>query len=158
MRLSKVLLADRLRRVRARAYAARTTLAAVRRHQRELPAFQERPPLPSRSELLCGRRCETENAMSPGRRGSARVAADWTIVLRGLGRTSLDVRLTDISTGGCQVEASGALNDGDHLVARLPGLEPLGAKVAWTDRCSAGLRFDRPLHPAVFELLLTRIA
>ena len=35
-------------------------------------------------------------------------------------------------------------------------LEPLGAEVAWVQGANAGLRFQRPLHPAVFDQLMDR--
>jgi hypothetical protein len=114
-------------------------------------------PLPSLSDLRCGKRCDVENPQSPGRRRAARTVADAAILLRRLGRGALEVRLLDISTGGCQLQRPAGLSLAEHVVTRLPGLEPLGATVAWANSRHAGLHFDRPLHPAVFELLLTRL-
>jgi hypothetical protein len=45
----------------------------------------------------------------------------------------------------------------DHVIARFPGVEPFSAKVTWADSHCAGIHFERPLHPAVFEQLLSRL-
>jgi hypothetical protein len=149
---------DRLRRIRERAQLARITLASIHTEPRnDPPTIDPLPPLPSRAELLCGRRCDMENGWSPGRRSNARVWTTRRIALRRLGCSGLEITLRDISTSGFRVDRSETLIPGRHLVARLPGLEPLGATVSWIDDRSAGLQFDRPLHPAVFELLLTRL-
>jgi hypothetical protein len=121
-------------------------------------AIDPLPLLPSCPVLLCGKLCDAENAWSQGRRSVSRTATDAQIVLRRLGSAGGEVSLHDVSTGGCKVEAAGTLNVGRHVVARFPGLEPIGATVVWTGERREGLRFDRPLHPAVFELLLTRLA
>jgi hypothetical protein len=39
----------------------------------------------------------------------------------------------------------------------LDGLEALDAEVCWVDGHVAGLRFERTIHPAVFDLLLQRL-
>jgi len=158
VRLTRRLTDQRLQRVRARARLARTTLASVRTDRREpWPIDNPLPPLPPFAALRCGKRCDAENAQSPGRRSSARTVADTEILLRRLGSADRYARVRDISTGGCQLEQVATLGVNDHVVTRLPGLEPLGATVTWADSGHAGLRFDRPLHPAVFELLLTRL-
>ena len=46
----------------------------------------------------------------------------------------------------------------ERVIVRLPALEPLGAEVAWVEGARAGLRFNRPLHPAVFDQLIDRFA
>jgi len=152
------MLRQRLDQVRARAQSARTHLAAVRTEPCAWPLQADPlPPLPSRPELLCGKSCETENPQSPARRATARELTAATILLRRLGRPDAHLHLQDISTGGFQIVLTEAMHPNDHVVTRLPGLEPIGASVMWTDDGNAGLRFDRALHPAVFELLLKRL-
>jgi hypothetical protein len=68
-----------------------------------------------------------------------------------------EVLLREISAHGCSVELAELVEERDHVIARLPKLEPFGATVAWVDGRSAGLHFNRGMHPAVFELLLTRL-
>jgi hypothetical protein len=158
VRLTRRLLEQRLQRVRARAQLARTTLSNVRTGAcAPRPENTPLPPLPSFPELRCGKRCDVENPQSPGRRGAVRTVGDASILLRRLGNVALEVHLLDISTGGCQLERAASLSIAEHVVTRLPGLEPLGATVAWANSRHARLHFDRPLHPAVFELLLTRL-
>ena len=158
MRLNGRLIEQRLQRVRARAKLARTSIAALRKEPLQShPAGNPLPPLPALSELRCGRRCDAENPQSPARRAAERTVTSAEILLRRLGSADLHVRLRDISTGGCRFGGAERLDVNDHLVARLPGLEPIGATVIWSDGRNAGLRFDRPLHPVVFELLLMRL-
>ncbi|HZV08357.1 MAG TPA: hypothetical protein VFF94_01320, partial [Novosphingobium sp.] len=51
-----------------------------------------------------------------------------------------------------------ALATGDVLALYLPSLKPKNARVAWTVGTSAGLEFERPLHPDIFESLVLRHA
>jgi hypothetical protein len=44
------------------------------------------------------------------------------------------------------------------VIARFAQLEPLSARVCWTRDSQAGLQFARALHPAVFDMLLTRLS
>ncbi|HYJ29897.1 MAG TPA: PilZ domain-containing protein [Allosphingosinicella sp.] len=66
-------------------------------------------------------------------------------------RPSLSVLVTDLSAGGCGIEHDIELEPGARVWLRLPGLENLPARVAWTADRKAGLSFDNPLHPAVVE-------
>lgn len=78
--------------------------------------------------------------------------------MRRLGSFGFDIRVRDLSAIGCRVELIESVGAGDHVVARLPGLEPLGATVIWSDERCAGLQFNRPIHPAVLDLLLERLS
>jgi hypothetical protein len=157
MRLRKRLLNERLQRVRSRARSARTVLAAVRTGPHRRGTIPD-AALPSRpADAVCGTGCEPWNDQPPGRRSTARASAQGQIVLRRLGSFGFQVNVRDISAMGCQVELVDMVELNDHVIARLPGLEPLGATVSWVDTRSAGLHFDRPMHPAVFEMLLARL-
>ncbi|MEO7365355.1 MAG: hypothetical protein ABIW03_03460 [Sphingomicrobium sp.] len=47
----------------------------------------------------------------------------------------------------------------DEIVwVKFEGLKSLEAVVSWIDGFAAGLEFQRPVHPAVFEVLLQRLA
>ena len=47
----------------------------------------------------------------------------------------------------------------DEIVwVKFEGLEALEAMVCWVDGFAAGLEFQRPVHPAVFDVLLQRLA
>jgi hypothetical protein len=47
---------------------------------------------------------------------------------------------------------------GDPVIARLPQLEPLGSRVCWAEGATTGMQFLTTIHPAVFDMLLTRIS
>lgn len=40
---------------------------------------------------------------------------------------------------------------------KFEGIETVQAEVCWIDGFIVGLRFERPFHPAVFDLLLARL-
>lgn len=91
------------------------------------------------------------------RRANARVAMNDEVIVRRLGGFNFEVALRDMSSGGCRVEMLEPAEIGDSAVARLPKLEPLGARVCWADGTTTGLQFHTTIHPAVFEQLLTRM-
>ena len=43
------------------------------------------------------------------------------------------------------------------MTIKFEGLEAMDAEVCWVQGFQAGLRFERPIHPAVFDLLLARL-
>jgi hypothetical protein len=146
MRLRKHAARERLHRIRERAQSARTTLASA--HE------VHRLPLTRRASALCG----TWADELPARRLHQRTSVQGQISMRRLGSFGFDIRVRDLSAIGCRVELIESVGAGDHVVARLPGLEPLGATVIWSDERCAGLQFNRPIHPAVLDLLLERLS
>jgi len=153
MHLSKNLGRDRLQRVRARESTAapRVSYPII-----ELP---NRSPmvdrlLPAGASAICG----TWADKPAGRRRSQRVRCIAEIAMRRMGSFSFQVMLEDVSVGGCKVELVEFVDVNDHVIARFPGIEPFSATVSWADSKYAGIDFERPLHPAVFEQLLSRFA
>jgi hypothetical protein len=153
MHLKKRLIAERLQRLRLRASVAGTAASS--------PLID----LPNRSPMIDRRvpagasaSCGTWADKPQGRRSSRRVPVAAEISMRRMGSFSFQVALEDVSTGGCKVELVEFVDAGDHVIARFPGIEPFSAKVTWADAHCAGIHFERPLHPAVFEQLLSRIA
>lgn len=67
------------------------------------------------------------------------------------------VELRDLSPEGCMIELVERPSLDEVMQVRVPGLETLQARVRWIDNYIAGLKFERPTHPAVFELLLQRM-
>jgi hypothetical protein len=66
------------------------------------------------------------------------------------------VWLTDLSTLGCQlVIRAGALKPEQCVVIRPEGMEGIAGKVKWVIDVKAGVEFDRPLHQAVVDHLLS---
>lgn len=75
---------------------------------------------------------------------------------RGVLRTT--VMLRDMTTHGARIDGLEHLHLDEPITLLLPGLQAKEAYVAWHKDQSAGLEFDRPLHPAVFEQLVADFA
>lgn len=81
---------------------------------------------------------------SVGRRPIARKALIKQACLR-----PMAVELHDISTHGCGIASDCGLAPGARILLDLPGLEIWSATVIWWEGGRGGLRFCRPMHPAV---------
>lgn len=153
MHLRKPLARERLERVRSR----ESVVAPMRPYQLiELP---DRSPmvdrcLPAGAAAICGRWADKP----AGRRRNERVRCVAEIGMRRMGSFSFQVVVEDVSVGGCKAELVEFVDVNDHVIIRFPGIEPFSAKVSWADTHHAGIDFERPLHPAVFEQLLSRLA
>lgn len=95
-------------------------------------------------------------AQSPRR--SARVALTGAVQLSRSGRESFPVTIFDLSREGCRVEFVERPRLDESVWVKLDGLEPLEAVVCWAEGVAAGLEFSRPIHPAVFDMLVQRAA
>jgi hypothetical protein len=91
------------------------------------------------------------------RRRTRRVTVVDEVGIRRIGSFNFQARLQNVSAGGCRVELIEAYETGDHVVARFPRLEPLGARVCWSTGAIAGIEFLNGMHPAVFDSLLMRL-
>lgn len=94
----------------------------------------------------------------PQPRQSARVGLAADIVLRRAGRGSYRVQILDLSPHGCRAEIIERPRLHEMVWVKFEGLTALAATVCWTREFDAGFEFERPIHPAVFELLLSRMA
>ena len=90
-------------------------------------------------------------------RKGLRRGAGMEAQLRRLGRLAYSVELRDLSPDGCMIDLVERPALDEVMQVKLPGLETLQARVRWVDNYIAGLKFERPMHPAVFELLLQRM-
>ena len=79
------------------------------------------------------------------------------VSLRRRGMATYGVRVVDLSAEGCKVELVERPRGGERMTIRFEGLEAMDAEVCWVEGFQAGLRFERSIHPAVFDLLLTRL-
>jgi hypothetical protein len=79
------------------------------------------------------------------------------VVIRRQGRTKQWMDASDLSAHGCCVEVVDAPRVGDTLWVQLPGVEPIEAEARWVEGARLGLAFKRPIHPAVFDLLVSRL-
>ena len=97
----------------------------------------------------------TEKAQQPRR--SDRIGLSADISLRRLGQNSYRVKVSDLSPEGCKVDLVERPRIGEHMLVKFAGLEVLDAETCWIDGYVAGLRFEKPIHPAMFDLLLQRL-
>lgn len=63
------------------------------------------------------------------------------------------VVLKNLTTEGARIEAVEGLRYDDVITLMLPSLKPKDAYVVWVKGQSAGIAFERPLHPNVFATL-----
>lgn len=90
-------------------------------------------------------------------RRSERTVLDATVSLRRSGQLNYRVRVFDASLHGCRVEFVERPTLDEQLWVKFDGLQPLEAEVCWIDGFTAGVNFVRPIHPAVFDVLIARL-
>jgi hypothetical protein len=90
-------------------------------------------------------------------RKSDRKLLSAEVSMRRLGKLNYRVQVFDVSPTGCKVELVDRPRLGEHVLVKFDGLEGLEAEVCWIEGPCAGLRFERPIHPAVFDLLVERL-
>ena len=90
-------------------------------------------------------------------RKSKRITLSAEASMRRIGHHNFRVQVFDASPDGCKVELVELPKVGDYLVVRFDGLEALEAEVCWIEGFTAGLRYAKAMHPAVFELLVDRL-
>lgn len=101
---------------------------------------------------------ELEATEEPTPRASERVEVAAEVRLRRLGQNNYSVRIFDLSPEGCRIETVERPRPGDQLMVKFSGIEALDSQVMWVDEFIAGVKFNHPLHPAVFDLLLSRLS
>ena len=79
------------------------------------------------------------------------------VKLRRRGRHKFTMRVFDLSKEGCKLEFLEKPQIGETVWLKFEGLEVLQGRVRWMDVNIAGVEFVRPLHPAVFDLLISRL-
>ena len=88
------------------------------------------------------------------RRRVPRAALRLNATIREPGRSRVGVKVIDISTHGCRIEAiSGATAD-TWVLLTIAGLETQYSRVAWSRHEFAGLEFATPLAETVLDRLL----
>jgi hypothetical protein len=89
-------------------------------------------------------------------RKSERVNVDMSAGLRQRGASGVSVQVLDLSPHGFRAATHLELPEGADVWLRLPGLEPYHAKVAWSQGHYVGCAFERPLHPAVVDMIVRK--
>lgn len=90
-------------------------------------------------------------------RAAERLSLPAEISMRRPGRPTFTVRICDLSTHGCRCEFVDRPLENEQVLVKFDGLEALAATARWIDPPLTGLKFDRPIHPAVFDMLLARL-
>lgn len=91
---------------------------------------------------------------STERRGQRR-RIESSVLLRNSDGTRIQAQLFDISEFGCAIFAPDAhLKIGRIYTLKTPGVELIGATMAWSKDHHAGLEFIEPLHPSVAKHLV----
>lgn len=90
-------------------------------------------------------------------RGYERVSVEGEVAMRRAGKLNFRVRIYDISPDGCKAEFVDRPDLGEQLWVKFDGMEALEADVRWIVAAKAGLKFARPIHAAVFDMLLSRL-
>lgn len=91
---------------------------------------------------------------APKSRASERVSIEIGAGLRQRGASGVSVLVMDLSTHGFRASTHLELERGADVWLRLPGLESCHATVVWTKGQYIGCAFERPLHPAVLDMIV----
>jgi hypothetical protein len=78
--------------------------------------------------------------------------------LRRGGRRQYQARVFDLTPEGCKLEFVERPKVDEVLWAKFEGLDSIESTVRWVDGFYGGIEFRTPIYPAVFELLLARLA
>ncbi len=99
---------------------------------------------------------DTRPASALTSRKSERVELEMGAGLRQRGGTGVAIQIVDLSVDGFRASTHLQLEKGADVWVRLPGLEPYQARVMWAKGSFVGCAFERPLHPAVLEMIVKK--
>lgn len=69
-----------------------------------------------------------------------------------------DLKVLDISPGGCMVASAGWMAEkGERVLTTVRGIGVQTSHLVWMEDGRAGIAFDQPLHAAVYDYLLARL-
>ena len=101
--------------------------------------------------------CEPDATPAPVPRRHDRMDIEAEATLRRAGKLAFRVKLFDLSPAGCKAEFVDRPELGEHVRLKFESMESLEGTVCWVAGTKAGVRFVRPIHDAVFALLLERL-
>ena len=93
----------------------------------------------------------------PSARIHRRVAVNAEVAFRRSGKLNFRVSVYDISPEGCRAEFVERPELGERVWIRFEGMHSLEATICWIAGSKTGMRFAQPIHPAVFETLVSRL-
>lgn len=90
-------------------------------------------------------------------RKAKRIVLSADLSLRRVGRKHYRARVFDVSPDGCKVEFVERPRLDELVWVKFDFLEAVEAQVCWVDGFFGGVKFLRPIYPAVYDLLLTKL-
>jgi hypothetical protein len=111
----------------------------------------------SRAGLAFEEASEPAVADAPMPRNHERTEVEAEVSLRRTGKLAFRVRVYDVSPGGCRAEFVERPEVGERVWVKFDGMDPIEAAACWIVGATAGLQFVRPIHDAVFAMLVNRL-
>jgi len=99
---------------------------------------------------------EVADQAAPQPRRHERVSVDGEVSMRRSAKRHFRVHINDLTPLGCKAEFVERPEVGEQLWIKFEQLEALEAVVCWIAGPRTGLEFIRPIHAAVFNLLVDR--
>lgn len=99
----------------------------------------------------------SDTPQPPRPRQSLRIDLDAEVAVRRPSFPTYQVKISDLSQEGCKFEFVDRPLLGERLWVTLEGLQSIEGSIRWIEAPYAGVQFDRPLHPAVFDMLSQRM-
>ena len=96
----------------------------------------------------------TKVQVEADRRRAPRAALRLSATIREPGRSRTQVRVIDMSTHGCRIEATSGPSVDTWVLLSIGGLDTQYCRVVWQVHEFAGLEFAAPISDAVLERLL----
>lgn len=90
-------------------------------------------------------------------RKGVRIRLRAEITIRRAGFPNYRVAIRDISPEGCKIEFVDRPSVNERVWVNIEGLESLEGVVRWVKGNLAGVEFDHPFHPAVFDMLAKKL-
>lgn len=90
-------------------------------------------------------------------RKGVRIALQAEVTVRRAGFPNYRVVIRDLSAEGYKFEFVDRPNVNERVWIKIEGLESLEGTVCWVKGTLAGVKFDHPVHPAVFEMLTGKL-
>lgn len=90
-------------------------------------------------------------------RKGVRIRLYAEVAVRRAGFPNYRVAIRDMSPEGYKFEFVDRPNVNERVWIKIEGLESLEGTVCWVKGTFAGVKFDHPVHPAVFEMLTTKL-
>lgn len=94
---------------------------------------------------------------TPIPRKSTRIGLSAEVILRRTGHSNYRVKIFDVSLHGCKAEFVERPQLDELVWVKFDDLQSLEAMVCWIRGFEVGLEFVRPIYPAVFEMLVSRL-